>query len=589
MDIKRIALKYALRNAVEHEGKAEFKAVLNKLFVDIPDVKKMIRNPSEREKVFSIVKDSIKYVNSLSYDEQVELLEREFGITLEILAKEKEMKTRVGLPELPNAQKGKVVTRFAPAPTGAIHLGQVLRAAYLSWYYARKYDGKFILRIEDTDPRRIKMVYYDWIKEDLKALGLDWDTIIYESDHFDMYYDLTYKLFEKGRAYVCNCTSEEFKKSVARHVPCPHRDSQDTVEHWEKMLAGGYREGKAVVRLKTDLSLKNSALIDPPLLRIIESVAHPRTGYKYMVYPLYNYACIIEDYTSKITHVIRAKEHETNQRIQRMIAEALGWEVKINYVEYGMIKITGVPAHKRDIRAALRRKELDGWDDPRLITIRALLRRGFHPEAIKMLAEHVGMTKHDIKDLSLKTLYTYNARVLSPIAKRIFFVEDPIELKLLVTDDAFISKNPWIPGDDAKGYREYRLYPREENGDLILNIYVSKSDIEIIRKAYESGNVVRLKGLLNMKIKEVDFMQGKIIGEQVGVRDVRGIEKIHWVPTNDLSIKAFVIKPEGMIEGFVEHLAQCLKEGEYVQMERYGWGRIYRNEGEVIYISYAHP
>lgn len=256
MNIKRVALKYALRNAVEHRGKAEFKAVLNKLFIDIPDIKNIIKDPNEREKISKIIKDVVNYVNSLSYNEQVELLKKDFGITLEMIEEEKEKKTRVGLPELPNAQKGKVVTRFAPAPTGALHLGQILRAAYLSWYYARKYDGKFILRIEDTDPRRIKMRYYDWIKEDLKVLGLNWDILIHESDHFDMYYELTYKLFEKGKAYVCNCTSEEFKKSVARRIACPHRDRQDTVEFWEKMLSGEYREGKAVVRLKTDLSLK---------------------------------------------------------------------------------------------------------------------------------------------------------------------------------------------------------------------------------------------------------------------------------------------------------------------------------------------
>ncbi len=588
MELERVALKYALINAIDHEGKAAFKAVLNKIFVDVPEVKELIKSEDSRKNIFSLVKSMVDRVNSMTYDEQVSMLEKEFGITINMLEKEKSAKTRIGLPELPNAMPGKVVTRFAPAPTGAIHLGQVLRAAYLSWYYARKYDGKFILRIEDTDPRRVKRIYYDWIKEDLKALGLEWDELIYESDNFDMYYELTYKLFEMGKAYVCNCKSEEFKKYIARKVPCPHREKQGSVDYWEKMLSGEYREGEAVVRLKTDLTADNPALRDPPLLRIIENVPHPRTGYKYRVYPLYNYACIIEDCHHGITHVIRAKEHETNQKIQKIIAESFGWKVNITYVEYGMIKITGVPAHKRDIRAALRRREMEGWDDPRLITIRALLAKGIHPEAIKMLAEHVGMTKHDIKDLSLKTLYTYNARILSPIAKRIFFVEQPVAMEVRVSNDLYVSRNPWIPGKEEAGYREYRLRPQIEDGDKILNLYVSKLDMETIRRASEADNILRLKGLMNIRIVSIDPIANKIVAEEAGIDEVKGVDKIHWVPAGDLSLHAFLITPTGTIEGLVEHAAQMLLNGEYVQMERYGWGRIHRNEGEVIYILFAH-
>ncbi len=588
MDIRRIALKYALKNAVEHDGKAVFEAVLNKLFAELPELRGKIKEKETREKICNTVREIVETVNSMSPEEQIRMLRDEFGITPEDIEAEKASRTRVGLPELPGAERGKVVTRFAPAPTGAIHLGQVLRAAYLSWYYARRYDGKFILRIEDTDPKRIKRVYYDWIVEDLKALGLEWDELIYESDHFDMYYELTYRLFEKGKAYVCNCSSAEFKKFAARRVPCPHRDKQDSVEFWEAMLSGRYREGEAVVRLKTDLNINNPALIDPPLLRIIESVGHPRTGYKYKVYPLYNYACIIEDYTSGVTHVIRAKEHETNQKIQKLIADAFGWSINIRYIEYGMIKIVGVPAHKRDIRAALKRKELSGWDDPKLITIRALLRRGFHPKAIRMFAEHVGMTKRDIPDLSLKTLYTLNAKILSPIAKRIFFVENPIMLRIRVRDDLYVAKNPWIPGNPSAGVREYRLLPIKQNGEKVLEVYVSRNDVDLLRRTHEAGSIIRLKGLMNIRVGKIDLMKNIIEAEQSSVEEIKGVEKIHWVPAGCLAIKAFVITPEGHIEGYVEHLAQLLRDGEYVQMERYGWGRIIRNEGEVIYIAFAH-
>lgn len=587
-DLRGIVLKYALRNAVEHDGRADKKAVVNKLFIEIPELKQKIKDRAERQRIMGVVEDVINYVNSLSYEEQVRLLEEKFGITLKMIEEEKAAKTREGLPELPHAGKGKVVTRFAPAPTGALHLGQILRAAYLSWYYARRYDGKFILRIEDTDPRRIKRIYYDWIQEDLRSLGLEWDELIYESDHFEMYYELTYKLFEKGKAYVCLCSSEEFKKNVARKKACEHRDKMDSVDHWEDMLRGKYREGQAVVRLKTDLGLRNPALIDPPLLRIIDTVPHPRTGYKYRVYPLYNYACIIEDYTSGVTHVLRAKEHETNRAIQKMIADAFGWRPNIEYIEYGMIIFKDVPAHKRHIRSALRNKEIGGWDDIRLVTIRSLIRKGIHPEAIKMLAEHVSLTKHDIKEMSLVTLYKFNARVLSKIAKRIFFVDDPIMLRVRVRDKMLIGRNPWIPGVEEAGYREYILYPKEVDGEKVLDFYVSKRDLELIQRIRNGGGILRLKGLMNIKIRDVDLSKDIIYAEQVGIETLKDVEKIHWVPVGDLAIKAFVETPTGVREGYVEFLAQLLRNGDYVQMERYGFGRVIRNEGEVIYIAFAH-
>ncbi|MCR8433055.1 MAG: glutamate--tRNA ligase [Candidatus Korarchaeota archaeon] len=589
VDLRDLIFKYALKNAIEHEGKADKIAVMNKIFVEVPELKQEIKDVSRRDALMSLVNEIVEYVNSLSYDEQVKLMEEEYGITIQMIEEEKATKTRIGLPELPNASKGKVITRFAPAPTGALHLGQILRAAYLSWYYARRYDGKFILRIEDTDPRRIRLIYYDWIQEDLRSLGLDWDELVCESDHFEIYYELTYKLFENGKAYVCLCSSEEFKRNVARRKPCEHREKMDTVDYWENMLQCKYREGEAIVRLKTNLELENPALIDPPLLRIIETVPHPRTGYNYKIYPLYNYACIIEDhYISKITHVIRAKEHETNRVIQNFIADAFNWKLNINYIEYGMVTFEGAPAHKRHIRSALRSKEISGWEDSSLVTIRALIRRGIHPDAIKMLAEHVGMTKNDIKDMPLVTLYSFNSKVLSKIAKRIFFVEDPIVLKVYVEDDLFLARNPWIPGNEAAGYREYRLRPLTVDGKKVLNLYISREDVDLLRRAQDSKSPIRLKGLMNCRIVNIDLMNNSIYAEQLSLKPIRGVEIIHWVPAGDLAIKAFVETPSGIKEGYVEFLAQQLKNGEYVQMERYGFGRIIQNEGEVIFIAFAH-
>jgi len=589
-DLETAIRKHALINAVTHDGKADKKAVLKKIIAEVQGVKEAIKDLEERNRIFSLVEHIVMKINELSYDEQREILAREYGITLEDIMEEKSKKTRVGLPPLPNVDKvGKVVTRFAPAPSGALHLGQLIRAAFLSYLYARMYNGKFILRIEDTDPKRIKRVYYDWILEDLKAVGIEWDELVYESDHFDKYYEYTKNLFEMGYAYVCTCTADEFKKYKETKTACPHRDTMDTIEYWEKMLNGEFKEGEAVVRLKTDMAHPNPALRDPPLLRIIDSVPHPRTGYKYRVYPLYNYACALEDHMSGVTHVIRGKEHETNEMIQKEVYKVFGWEPPIT-IQYGMLRLPEAKIHKRHIRAALREGKITGWHDVTLPTIRALLRRGIHPEAFKKMALHVGMTKSDAT-ISLETLYAFNRRVLSPIAKRISFVEDPFTVKIYgIPKEKIDVKMPWIPENESAGHRYYRLDTVKENEENVLYVYLSSTDAELLDRAWRNEAIVRLKDLLNFTIEKIDTDTKTIIAKFHSFSLIPGTSKLHWVPYGDLAINARVIMPDGSLRtGLVELLAQQLTVGEYVQLERYGFGRVDDNEGEVIIFAYAHP
>ncbi len=589
MELDDVIRKHALLNAALHDGRADEKAVIKKLIVEVSGVKEILKDKEKRAELMERVRKIIEEVNKLSLDEQISLLEKEYGIDLKEIKEEKSKKTREGLPPLPGADKvKKVVTRFAPAPSGALHIGQVLRAAFISYMYARMYNGKFIVRIEDTDPKRIKKVYYDWILEDLRALGINWDEVVYESDHFEIYYKLTRKLFEEGKAYVCTCSPEEFKKYKEEKKPCPHRDKYDKVEYWEKMLSGEFREGEAVVRLKTDMAHKNPALRDPPLLRIIESVPHPRTGYKYRVYPLYNYACAIEDHLSGITHIIRGKEHETNEQIQLEIYKAFGWEPPI-FIQYGMIKLPELKIHKRHIRENLRKGKLQGWDDLSLPTVRALLRRGIHPKAFAKMALHVGVTKSDIT-VSLETLYAFNRQVLSPIAKRISFVDEPYRVEIEGITSPIEVKMPWIPGNEEAGYRYYRLIPKEENGRKFLEVFVSESDMKLIEAVFGANEIIRLKEFANISIIDIDKEKKYIKAKFHSWETVPGVKKIHWVPGSELAISAKLLMPDGTeIKGYVEYLASELPAGEYVQLERKGFGRIDRNEGELIVIAFAHP
>ncbi len=582
---RREARKQALINAILHNGAASSKAVFKKLIATFEDIKNSLKDKKVRDEIMKEIDTICQEINSLTLEDQKRILMEEFGITLDAIREEKAQKTRKGLPPLPGADKvKKVVTRFAPAPSGALHLGQVLRAAMINYMYAREYGGKFVLRIEDTDPRRVKLPYYKWILDDLKALGIEWDELVYESDHFDIYYKYTRELFEKKEAYVCTCPQEEFQKYKEEKKPCPHRNTMDTIEYWEKMLNGEYGEKEAVVRLKSDMSHPNPAVRDPPLMRIITSVPHPRTGYKYKVYPLYNYAVVIEDHMSGVTHVIRGKEHQTNEEIQREIYKKFGWDPPF-FLEYGMIQLPEMKIHKRHIRSQLREGKIEGWDDVTLPTVRALLRRGIHPETFKQLSLLVGVSKSDIT-LHSENIYSHNRQILSKIAKRIYFVEEPYKLIIENAPKEIHVEMDWVPGKPEEGKRVYRLM-RDDEGNLVL--WVSKEDIELIESHATRGTPIRLKDLANIVPIYVNRDNQTIRAKFHSFELIPGIKKIHWVPSEDLAIDAKILMPDGTIKkGLVEFLAQQLKEGEYVQFERMGFGRVDKNEGELIIFTFAH-
>ena len=337
-----------------------------------------------------------------------------------------------GLPPLPNVEKyERVITRFSPNPDCVLHLGSA-RAIILCHEYARMYDGLFYLRFEDTDPKgkRPRLEFYEAIREDLLWLGCKWDREFIQSDRLQIYYEHAEKLLEMGKAYVCTCAKEEFRKRILAKKPCPCRDlpAEKQLERWKHMHDGTFKEGEAVVRIKTDLNHPNPAVRDWPALRIIdtEKYPHPRVGSKFRVWPLYNFACGIDDHLLGITHIIRGKEHLTNMERQKYMYAHFGWEYP-EAIHYGRLKITGAYLSKSKIVEGIRQGVFSGWDDPRLATLRALRRRGITPEAIKKLIIDVGPKTADVT-LSWENLYAYNRKVIDAKADRYFFVEKPIEL-----------------------------------------------------------------------------------------------------------------------------------------------------------------
>ena len=271
-DLEATVRKYALQNAVLYSGKANPKAVQGKVLAESPELRSRVKE------VLPLIASIVEEVNSLAPEVQHKQLE---DIDSSMLKRER-TERRIGLPELPNMERGKVVMRFAPGPSGPLHLGHT-RVAILNDDYCRNYDGKFVNRIEDTNPDKIDPEAYDMIPEDLEWLGVKVHQTVVQSDRFEIYYDIARKLIEMGRAYICTCPVADWRALKEKCLPCPHHDEDEatTMDKFERMLAGDYEEEKAVFVVKTDLKHPNPAVRDFVGLRIVKSTPHPLKGDRY--------------------------------------------------------------------------------------------------------------------------------------------------------------------------------------------------------------------------------------------------------------------------------------------------------------------
>ncbi len=551
--LKNTVMKYALQNAVFYGGKANASAVLGKLMSHEPEARSNINEA--RELIDRIVKE----VNMMGLEEQKKKLE---ALAPELL--EKQEKKQEGLSELEGAEMGKVITRFAPSPTGPLSIGQFMRAVFLSHYYAKRYNGKFILRIEDTDAKKLEPHAYEWLKEDLVKMGTKWDALYLQSDRLDIYYKYAKKLIEMEKAYVCICPSEKFKAAKLDKEECACRSNAaaKNLELWKTMLSGEMEDGAAALRLRTDMADPNPVLRDPPVFRV-NRTPHPLKGTKFSAWPLYNFSCAIDDHELKITHVFRGKEHEHNTAVQKAIAGMFGWEFT-NVVNFGMIRFQGGAVHTRDIREMMAKGEVTGWDDPKLPTIRALLRRGFQPDAIKNLAMQCGLSKNDI-ELSWDNLDAHNRKIIDPLANRYMAVIDPVNLQpegFPEKREVFEALHPDFP---ERGKKKVPLDPK--------NIFISNQDFEKFK-----GSVIRLKGLCNVSL----VRKAKCMGDEV----MKDMQKLQWV--SEPHVKVAIVTKDGMLRGIGEPEMARLKPDSVIQMERIGFGRVDANDGGEIVIYFAH-
>ncbi len=556
-DLEKTIYKYALLNANKHKGNANPGAVMGSIMSNEPALRK------EAKKIGPIANNIITKINEMSLEDQKKKMNT-LGIEVEKKKKEKEK----GLGELPGKHKN-VIMRFAPNPSGPLHIGHA-RAAVPNGEYTKKYDGKLILRIEDTDPKRIYPPAYDMIQEDLKWLNIDIDEVFYQSDRFPVYYEYAEKLIEIGAAYMCTCDGEDFKKLKDNCEACSCRDQsfEENLKLWKEFSE--MEAGKAVLRIKTDIKHKNPAIRDWVAMRIVEE-EHPRIGTKYRIYPMMNFSVAIDDHLMGMTHVLRGKDHLANSEKQKYLYEHMNWDVP-EFIHYGRLKMEDIPLSTSKAMEGIENGNYTGWDDPRLGTLQAIAKRGIQSKTIYDLMIEIGVKISD-SVISWKKIYGLNRNILEEKANRYFFVENPEKIHVNNIDKEKIA----IPETIERPLHPDFLDRGNRNLSFDGDVYISKNDL--------NDGLFRLMDLLNIDIKDKTAIYHSDSFEEAREKKMKIIQ---WVPSID-NVKTKIVMNDGLtIEGLSEPDCKNLKIGDIVQFERFGFARLDDIVNDELIFYFAH-
>ncbi len=291
-----------------------------------------------------------------------------------------------------------ICTRFPPEPNGYLHIGHA-KAILLNYGLAQKYHGKFNMRFDDTNPTKERVEFVESIKADIKLLGADWeDRLFFASNYFDQMYEAAVKLIKKGKAYVCDLTPEQIREyrgtltEPGKESPYRNRSIEENLELFEAMKDGKYADGEKVLRAKIDMASPNINMRDPIIYRVAH-MTHHNTGDKWCIYPMYDFAHPIEDAIEGVTHSICTLEFEDHRPLYDWVVRELEYPHPPKQIEFAKLYLTNVVTGKRYIKKLVEEGIVDGWDDPRLVSIAALRRRGFTPESIKMFVDLCGVSK----------------------------------------------------------------------------------------------------------------------------------------------------------------------------------------------------
>ena len=431
----------------------------------------------------------------------------------------------------------KVITRFPPEPNGYLHIGHA-KSILLNYGLSQEYGGQFNLRFDDTNPTKEKVEFVDSIKRDVEWLGAKWHgDVLFASDYFDRMYEAAVKLIRKGKAYVCDLTPEQIREyrgtltEPGKESPYRNRSVEENLELFENMKNGMYADGEKVLRAKIDMAAANINMRDPIIYRVAH-ISHHRTGDKWCIYPMYDFAHPIEDAIEGVSHSICTLEFEDHRPLYDWVVRELEYENPPKQIEFAKLYLNNVVTGKRYIKRLVEDGIVDGWDDPRLVSIAALRRRGFTPESIKTFVELVGVTKSQgsveypmleyciREDLKLKVRRMM--AVLNPVkviidnypVGQVEYMEVPNnqENPELGTRKVPFTKELYI--DPPKKY--FRMFPGNEV--RLMNAYfVTCTDY----KTDESGEVTEIHCTYDPETRGGNFEGRKVKGT------------IHWVSASE--------------------------------------------------------
>ena len=388
-----------------------------------------------------------------------------------------------------------VRTRFPPEPNGYLHIGHA-KSILLNYGLAKKYQGKFHMRFDDTNPTKEKTEFVDSIKKDIKWLGADWEErLFFASDYFDQMYEAAVKLIKKGKAYVSELNAEQIREfrgtltEPGKEDPGASRNIEENLKLFEEMKAGKYEDGALVLRARIDMASPNINMRDPVLYRVAH-MTHHNTGDQWCIYPMYDFAHPIEDAIEGISHSICTLEFEDHRPLYDWVVRELEYENPPKQIEFAKLYLTNVVTGKRYIKKLVEEQIVDGWDDPRLVSIAALRRRGFTPESIQRFVELCGVSKANssVDYAMLEYCIREDLKLKRP---RMMAVLDPIKL---VIDN--------YPEDQVEYLDAANNLENEELGERLVpfgrELYIEREDFmeEPPKKYFRlfPGNEVRLMG-----------------------------------------------------------------------------------------------
>lgn len=553
--LSRTIRKYALKNAAEH-GSARESAVLAKVLSIEPSLKKDMKALAVQ------VAHAVKEINLMDKD-SMQKAYSEYEEEFEMERSEKAAKSASHNFHVEGAVEGSFKTRFAPEPSGYMHIGHA-KAAFIEAELAKIYRGSFSLYFDDTNPAKESQEFVDSMKRDAKWLGLSFSEEYYASDNIAYEYECAEKLIKKGHAYVCFCNADTVGERRGEGRGCGHRNQTEdaNLSFWKNMVGGEYDENQVSLRFKGHMESLNTVMRDPVLFRIKKDL-HYRQGDKYAAWPSYDFNTPIIDSLKGITHAARSKEYELRDELYYKLLDLLGMR-KPSIIEFSRFEMTNNVTSKRKTNMLIQEGLVSGYDDPRLVTIAGLRKRGVRPEAVREFVLRSGIGRSESRS-SMEELLALNRRAIDGSSMRLFFVREPVRLEVSGVNPMKV-KLDLHPNADM-GCREYSCGS---------GYYIDRNDAEIL----EEGRTARLKGAFNIKVTEVN---GNLVkAEYAGAEKIDAL-MMQWVSEGNFSEANLTLIGDLLegdefnrgsmvkVSGYAESYASNLNDNDTVQFDRIGF------------------